>query len=845
MSFHIGPGAAFSLGLAASLRQRRGGLPQLRSYTYETETEALVASFANAPSERRKRTINRAMKRLKRPIDGSSIWAKAKCLMFVGADENASLRWWTDPSRSATKIGSPTFLAGFGWTANANGQALNTGLLGNELDQNDLGAYVYCTSAITGNSNNDMGVLNAASQGISICVRRATNDNQSIRLASAVTTAIAADGDTDGAGLTGASRFDGANVTGSHNGVTKNTVALASVALPALPIYLLAANTNGAPANFSPRRQAFCYVGKGLTPAQETELHAIVAEYLEAVGYGDAYIEEVGVGTQVIDVDFVAYGFEAQSVAAALQHARNGLSVAFVGGWRDRFNFGGMSTGGLGFTDVLNIDAYVGLYRYLLKRIKTIANNPNELTYFEPRHMQWALRELLTFEKNGGYHIPIYQTDGVVSVQKVGTEVKSFTTADGRTFNIKGFIDNSYEMDLARAAGCSYFIGREAAGTGAEANNGVDSSFIEFNGVDPFNTPGDVASGFINQIQASRSAYTPGMNTLPPAGSADALTQAYNFRLTMTNSPRWRRPAPTMPPPGFDIADYEIVLRFMAANPTKTSFTDYFKADNFTGGTPGKYDVNNRPGVPSSDFIGKNWDYPLAAKSVREALWKAHWNWVLGLLWLIQYGTDPRIPAALKTNALQWGFCSDHYPSPHENDTVGMNPQMYVRESIRLNGVAKLTGNELIRGDGGVPSISTNTISMISYFMDSHAFRYIAYEKSPGLWIVASEGGMEVDLGGADGMFPLPLEIATPKPTECTNGFVGFCFSTTHVAFGAARMEPTAIQAGQSLGQVSAEAIKNGRTFQDPANYPAARAALLANAFALTNETAPVLAQTT
>ncbi|NKL50725.1 FAD-dependent oxidoreductase [Rhizobium leguminosarum bv. viciae] len=147
-----------------------------------------------------------------------------------------------------------------------------------------------------------------------------------------------------------------------------------------------------------------------------------------------------------------------------------------------------------------------------------------------------------------------------------------------------------------------------------------------------------------------------------------------------------------------------------------------------------------------------------------------------------------------------------------------------------------------------MPSISTNTISMISYFMDSHAIQYIAYEKTAGNWIVAGEGGFgepEGSLGGADGMFPLPLEIATPVASECTNGFVGFGFSTTHIAFAACRMEPTAWQAGQSLGQVAAEAIKNNRTFQDAANYPAARTALLANAFALSNETVPVLAQTT
>lgn len=822
-------------------------LPPLAAYTYETETNTLAATFTVAPSTNRKRSMNRAMKRLK----AAGIHQKATGYGFINADEQSALRHWKDTTRTCVKISTPGFNASFGWTATANGQAINTGILASELDPNDLGAYIYNTSAPTGSSNSDMGALNGSSVGVQICARRATNNNQTLRLASAAVVTIAADDDTDGYGLTGGSRFDAVNLTGSHNGVQKNTVAAASSSanLPAIPIYLLAHNANGAVGSFSPRRQAFWYVGKGLTNAQEIELNNIVGEYLAATGYGDVYIEEVGVGAANITADFIAYGFTVQSVLACLQAARNGLTVALVGGWRDRFNFGGMTSGGLGFGDVQNTAAFGGLVKYLTKRIQAIGNKPTEQYYFEPRFMQWAMRELLTSSKNGGYTIPVYQTNGVLACQKTGLNVTSFTTVDGRTFTIKGWVDGSYEMDFARAAGCSYFIGREAAGSGTEANNGVSATFNEYVGVDPWKTPGVPASGAINMIQAVKSTFTPALNTLPPAGTADSKIQAYNFRVTMTTSPYWKRPAPSTPPVGYDAADFEIVIRFAAANPTLTSFTDFFKADNFTQGTPGKYDVNNRagPAAPSSDFIGKNWDYALGARDVREAIWKLNFNWFMGLLWTLQYSTDPRISSTLKTNCLQWGFCSDHYFSPHENDTEvpNMNPQLYVREACRLDGVAKLLGNELTRGDGGVPSISTNTIAMISYFMDSHSIQYIAYEKTSGQWIVAGEGGMSVQLGGSDGMFPLPLEIATPKVTECTNGFVAFAFSASHVAFGATRMEFTAMQAGQSLGQIAAEAIKNNRTFQDPLNYPAARTALLANAFALTNETAPVLNQTT
>lgn len=127
--------------------------------------------------------------------------------------------------------------------------------------------------------------------------------------------------------------------------------------------------------------------------------------------------------------------------------------------------------------------------------------------------------------------------------------------------------------------------------------------------------------------------------------------------------------------------------------------------------------------------------------------------------------------------------------------------------------------------------------------MDSHSVQRLAYEYAAGQWGTWNEGNFEAPMGGTDYATPIPYEICVPAAAECTNLSVGFAVSATHVAFGSIRMEFTAMQIGQSMGQAAAQAIVNNSSIQ-AVDYPTLRTALLASA-SLPGETAPVLPQTT
>lgn len=837
--------------LASPFGEASEGGQGVSEFAFAAETDTLAAAFAVAPTANRKRTIDRAIKRLK----AAGIWAKTTAMYFVGLNENASFKNWKTPGTfDLTKNGTPTFAANDGWTWTTAGQYLNTNMPANTLTQDDCGHYIWNKAAPAVSSGSRYGAINASSAGFSIAIR-STSDGMAGRCGGGNAT-VAGVNNSDGIGLHGISRRNSAEMTGSKGGVTKTTSATVSSALPTINITLLALNNNGTVGNgIVNEKHCFWWFGKGLVESEERVLAAVVGDYLDSILHGDVYMEEVGEGEEAIAADCVGYGFTLDSIAFCVQAAREGKSAALCGGWRDRWNFGGMAGGGLGYTDFDSDVGLGGLSRWAITRanaidgITDVASGTNPNAYkFQPKTMKKVLLELLAT-----YAIPCYQTNGVVSVSKTGAEIQSFTTTDGRTFSGSQFFDGSYEKDLMRLAGITYRIGREAAGSGSESVNGVENiatAAEPLNGagvavtVDPWLTPADPGSGLVAGIQAVSSTFHPLLDTLADTGTADSGIPAYNFRLTMTSTITNRVPLPSTPPEGFDEDNYELFIRWIEAadlSGSDLTLDSIFKMDDLR--TSGRHDVNNR-GILSTNLVGENHAYPLASYAQREVIWKNVWNYIMGIWYVLQHHNDIRIPSALRTSAISWGFCQDHYYTPHENDEIFHMPQMYVRESIRMESAVVMTATHMVQTDGQAPTLGDHTISVASYGMDSHSIQRVAVETSDGLWTIKNEGGMLItSAGGTDKIAPLPYEIAVPKVADCTNLSVGFGLSTTHVSFGTTRMEFTAMQSGQSMGLAAALAIDDDNIIQN-VDYPTLRTALLASAV-LAGEVAPVLPQTT
>ena len=126
-------------------------------------------------------------------------------------------------------------------------------------------------------------------------------------------------------------------------------------------------------------------------------------------------------------------------------------------------------------------------------------------------------------------------------------------------------------------------------------------------------------------------------------------------------------------------------------------------------------------------------------------------------------------------------------------------PQLYVRESRRMQGMYVITENDII----GNPAKS-DPIMVSSFPIDSHDCQRIAY---PGGG-VRNEGTIfpvKEPTGVRRGYpYHVPYRSILPQPAECDNLLVPVALSCTHVAISSLRIEATWMLIGQSAGIAAA-----------------------------------------
>jgi hypothetical protein len=276
--------------------------------------------------------------------------------------------------------------------------------------------------------------------------------------------------------------------------------------------------------------------------------------------------------------DVVVYGGTSGAVMAAVQVKKMGKSVILVS--PDK-HLGGLSAGGLGYTDSGNKEVIGGIskefYQMLFKHYQTPeawkwqkkeeygnkgqnteAMDGNSMWIFEPHVAESIFDQYIT-----NNNIEIYREEWLDrskgGVTKVSNAITSIKTLSGNRYNAKMFIDATYEGDLMAAAGVSYHVGREANAQYSEKWNGVQTNVFhhahQFKlNIDPYKVPGNKQSGLLPEISSQ-----------PPGeyGSADKRLQAYCFRLCMSNNPANQVPFPK--PDGYDANRYEVLKRLFAA----------------------------------------------------------------------------------------------------------------------------------------------------------------------------------------------------------------------------------------------------------------------------------------
>jgi len=493
--------------------------------------------------------------------------------------------------------------------------------------------------------------------------------------------------------------------------------------------------------------------------------------------------------------DVIVYGGTSAAVMAAVQVRRMGKSVILVS---PDLHLGGLSSGGLGFTDTGNKEVIGGLSKEFYQRLyeyyqgeqawkwqkksdygnqgqHTVAldGETSSMWIFEP-HVAEKIFAGFISDHGITVHRDTWLDRSASGITMEGGKIVSFSSVDGNLYRGKMFLDATYEGDLMAAAGVSYFVGREANSQYGEQWNGVQTGVFHhghyFRGkVDPYNIPGDPASGLLPEI----SPDAPG-----EYGSGDKKLQAYCFRLCMSNHPDNRVPFPK--PEGYNAARYQLLQRAFDAG-WREVFQKFDPIPNR------KTDTNNH-GPFSSDYIGKNYDYPEATYERRREIIRDHMLYQQGLWYFLS--NDPGVPGDLQEEMKNWGLAKDEF-----TDNNNWPHQLYVREARRMIGDFVMTERDAL----GKTEIS-RPIGMGSYVLDSHnAQRYITPEG-----YVQNEGDIGVH---PDRPYSIDYGAILPKEKECVNLLVPVCVSSSHIAFGSIRMEPVFMILGQSAATAAVLAI--------------------------------------
>jgi hypothetical protein len=500
--------------------------------------------------------------------------------------------------------------------------------------------------------------------------------------------------------------------------------------------------------------------------------------------------------------DIIIYGGTSAAITAAVQAKKMGKSVIVVS---PDIHLGGLSSGGLGFTDTGDKSVIGGLAREFYHRIymhyqkedswkwqkkdeygnvgqgtPAIDGNARTMWIFEPHAAEKVFEDFVS--ENDIQVFKDEWLDRKNGVQLENGKIISIITLSGKTFEGKMFIDATYEGDLMAAAKVRYHVGRESNEIYGETWNGVQFGVFQHRHyfkeqISPYIISGDPSSGLLPEISDSQLAEN---------GTGDNKVQAYNFRMCLSQNPD--NSIPFTKPDGYDPSRYELLARVYEKGWSET-FDKYDPIPNL------KTDTNNH-GPFSTDYIGKNYAYPEASYEERKRIIKDHEDYQKGLMYFL--ANDPKVPEKVREEMSKWGLAKDEFV-----DNGHWPHQIYVREARRMIGDYVMTEHDVL-GTKEVP----HPIGMGSYALDSHNIQRIVSNEG----FVQNEGDI-----GVKPKNPYSISYGTiiPKKEECGNLLVAVCVSSSHTAFGSIRMEPVFMILGQSAATAAALAIDDDVSVQD------------------------------
>ncbi|NDL60509.1 FAD-dependent oxidoreductase [Phytoactinopolyspora mesophila] len=489
--------------------------------------------------------------------------------------------------------------------------------------------------------------------------------------------------------------------------------------------------------------------------------------------------------------DVVVYGATSGGVCAAVAAAEAGASVLLLEPGR---HVGGMTSGGLGYTDVGDVRVVQGMAGRLRRAIA--------------EHYGVAVGHYAGPEPHVAESIYLHWLEASGVEVWFGSVLGGVRCADGRITEVEllggrqvaggVFVDASYEGDLMAGAGVSYAVGRESRALYAEIHAGRQELVPGRHTVPAWISPfaGD-AEGFeggpiVPQIHDRE---------LDDVGEGDGGVMSYGYRVCLTQA---ADRIPFTPSESYDDAYWELGRRIFDRWDKDGLEVRAGQLLGLEQNLPnGKCDGNSIGPFSLSVLDGSAWEYPEADPAGRERIRLHHVNHARDFLYFL--ANDLAVPAGVRDEISRWGLPADEF-----TDTDHLPDQLYVREARRMLGEYILTEHDLL---GVAPRRQHDTVAMGSYHIDvrevQRVWRWVHEHPRP-IGMVFTEGYLSVPVRP----YSIPYRSLVPRYSECINLIVPVCLSASHVAFSSVRMEVQYQMLGHAAGLAAVEASRSGRPVQ-------------------------------
>ncbi|UFU04470.1 FAD-dependent oxidoreductase [Ruania suaedae] len=502
--------------------------------------------------------------------------------------------------------------------------------------------------------------------------------------------------------------------------------------------------------------------------------------------------------------EVLVYGATSAGVCAAVAAARAGAQVVLAEPGR---HVGGMTSGGLGYTDVGDVRALGGP---AARFRQAIADHYGVLVgHFAGPEPHVAEAIFTRWLEESGVDVRFGRrlsgastregtiTEVTFDLAPPDTHLGAHAAHGSERVRPAVVIDASYEGDLLAAAGVSYAVGRDAVSTYGEAHAGRQELLPGRHTMPAWISPfagdptGRVEGPLLPQVKPE---------PMVPVGAADGGVMSYGYRVCLSSAVDR---VPFTPSPGYDDTYWELYRRVFAhwqahgGSPAAGRLLGL--QPNLPGGMA---DGNSLGPISLSVLDGTAWEYPDASPHRREQIRTHHLDHTRDFLFFLSH--DPAVPEHVRTEMQRWGL-----PAGEFTDTEHLPHQLYVREARRMLGEHVLTAHDLL---GATPA--EDVIALGSYHLDvrevQRTWRW-AHEHPDPIAMTVTEGYLSIGVPA----YPIPYRSLLPRRTECTNLIAPVCLSASHLAFSSVRMEPQYQMLGEAAGFAAAAAARDAVAVQD------------------------------